>query len=88
MVIMSLDFDVAHSGTWYFSVKIKVPLVFLQVETWDEAIHESMATREMAIKFIEIVHWTSISMAIAGILEDAVGGVEYYQKEALTYKLD
>jgi len=52
---VGFDCDGVDCGSGDIAVEVIIMSIFFKVESRDETIHESMATREVTIKFIKIV---------------------------------
>jgi hypothetical protein len=70
VVIMGLDVDVFNSGAWDIAVEVVGMCIFFEVESRDEAVQEAMVTREMSVKFIDIVEdWAEVSVDASAVTQ-------------------
>jgi hypothetical protein len=63
VVIVGFNCDVVYNRSWDVPVEIVVVCVLFQIETRDEAVHETMTTGEMTVEFIDVMKdWREISV--------------------------
>jgi len=70
VVVVGFDGDVVDCCSWEVAVEVVVVGVFFEVETGNEAVHEAVTTREMAVEFINIIQdWGEIAIDSSSISE-------------------
>jgi hypothetical protein len=81
MVVAGFDIDVFDSGAWDVAVEIVEVSIFFEIETRDVAVHETVAMREMAVEFVDVIHdRVEVPVDASAVTEPVQAGVELGQR--------